>query len=174
MSDAVTRAARVRIACFDVDGVLTDGRLYYTDEGTEFKAFDVRDGHGLKMLQSSGVKIAIITSRRSKLVEHRSRNLGLDYLFQGVENKRSTWQKLLEDTGLAPEQSAFMGDDVIDLPVMTRCGFAITVPEAPEAVRSRAHHVTQRAGGRGAVREACEYIMIAQGTLDTVLRPYLD
>lgn len=174
MTDAAARAARVRLACFDVDGVLTDGRLYFTDEGTELKAFDVRDGHGLKMLQASGVKVAVITSRKSRLVEHRSRNLGLDYLFQGVENKRAAWEKLLGEIGIAPEQSAFMGDDVIDLPVMIRCGFAITVPDAPLAVAERAHYATRHPGGRGAVREACEFIMTAQGTLDAVLRPYLE
>jgi 3-deoxy-D-manno-octulosonate 8-phosphate phosphatase (KDO 8-P phosphatase) len=168
-----TRAQRVRLAAFDVDGVLTDGALYYTDAGEEFKAFNVQDGHGIKMLQESGVVVAIITSRKSKLVEHRARNLGIEHLYQGVENKRDAMDALLQRIGLDWSAASYMGDDVIDLPVLRRCGFAASVPEAPALVREQAHYVTRTGGGRGAVREFSEFVMHAQGTLDAALARYL-
>ena len=161
------------MAAFDVDGVLTDGALYYTDAGEEFKAFNVQDGHGIKMLQESGVTIAIITSRKSKLVAHRARNLGIDHLYQGVENKRDAMQALLSLLTLDWTAASYMGDDVIDLPVLRRCGFAVSVPQAPALVREHAHYVTRVDGGRGAVREFAEFTMQAQGTLDAALARYL-
>lgn len=163
----------MRLAAFDVDGVLTDGALYYTDAGEEFKAFNVQDGHGIKMLQESGVTIAIITSRKSKLVANRARNLGIEHLYQGVENKLDAMHALLKSLNLALDDASYMGDDVIDLPVMRRCGFAASVPEAPALVRQHAHYVTRAGGGRGAVREFCEYVLHAQGRLDDVLARYL-
>jgi 3-deoxy-D-manno-octulosonate 8-phosphate phosphatase (KDO 8-P phosphatase) len=172
-TDAASRAKRVRVAAFDVDGVLTDGALYYTDAGEEFKAFNVQDGHGIKMLQESGVTIAIITSRKSKLVAHRARNLGIEHLYQGVENKRDAMQALLSLLALDWTDASYMGDDVIDLPVLRRCGFAVSVPQAPALVRQHAHYVTRVDGGRGAVREFAEFTMQAQGTLDAALARYL-
>lgn len=171
--DALTGAKQVRLAAFDVDGVLTDGNLYYTDAGEEFKAFNAQDGHGIKMLQESGVAIAIITSRSSKLVANRARNLGIAHLYQGVENKREAMDSLLSLLGFEWSVASYMGDDVIDLPVLRRCGFAVSVPEAPAMVRQNAHYVTRAGGGRGAVREFAEYVMHAQGTLDAVLARYL-
>ena len=171
--DAAARSKRVRVAAFDVDGVLTDGSLYYSDGGEEFKAFNVQDGHGLRMLQESGVAIAIITSRTSKLVANRARNLGIEHLYQGVENKREAMDALLQQLGLEWSATSFMGDDVIDLPVLRRCGFAVAVPEAPALVRHHAHYVTRASGGRGAVREMAEFVMHAQGTLETALARYL-
>ena len=173
MQEIYDRASRIRLAIFDVDGVLTDGALYYTDAGEELKAFNVRDGHGLKMLQSSGVRLAILTSRRSNCVELRARNLAIDLLRQGVADKRAAFEDMLRELGLAAEAACYMGDDVIDLPVLRRCGLAVTVPEAPALVRRHAHHVTVAAGGRGAVRETCELIMRAQHTLDAQLAQYL-
>ncbi len=163
----------IRLIAFDVDGILTDGGLYLADSGEEFKRFNSLDGHGLKMLKASGVELAIITGRTSRCVELRAKNLGITHLYQGVENKLEVMQALLAKLQLAPEASAYMGDDVVDLPVMRRSGLAISVPNAPQIVRDHAHYVSQREGGHGAVREACELIMSAQGTLDTQLAPYL-
>ncbi len=171
--DIYSRAKQVRVAAFDVDGVLTDGALYYTDAGEEFKAFHVQDGHGLKMLQESGVIIAIITSRSSKLVANRARNLGIEHLYQGVENKLQAMHELLQRLGLDLGAASYMGDDVIDLPLLRRCGYAASVPEAPALVRQHAHYVTRAGGGRGAVREFCETVLHAQGTLDAALARYL-
>lgn len=165
MQDIYERARGVRIAIFDVDGVLTDGALHLSASGEETKAFDVRDGHGLKMLKASGVPAAIITSRNSRAVELRAQGLAIDFVFQGVADKLATFEGLLRQLKLDAAAAAYMGDDVLDLPVMRRCGLAFTVPEAPLAVRHVAHYVTRAAGGRGAAREACEILMHAQGSL---------
>ncbi|MDK2123177.1 KdsC family phosphatase [Parachitinimonas caeni] len=159
---------------FDVDGVMTDGRLYYTDDGQELKAFNALDGHGLKMLKQSGVELAIISGRHSRLVEHRARNLGIHHLHLGAHDKLEAFEKLLAATQFTPDQCGFMGDDVIDLPVMRRCQFAVAVPDAPELVRQHAHYVTGAAGGCGAVRELCEVLMQAQGTFDAQMARYLN
>ncbi len=165
-------AAAIRLVIFDVDGVLTDGSLFYGDDGQEYKAFNSLDGHGIKMLHRTGVESAIITGRTSQVVLHRARNLNISRIFQGADDKLLSYQTLLQETGLRPEQTAYMGDDIVDLPVLRRCGLAITVPAAPELVRSQAHYVTRAAGGRGAVREACELIMRAQGTWEAQLALY--
>jgi 3-deoxy-D-manno-octulosonate 8-phosphate phosphatase (KDO 8-P phosphatase) len=167
------RIQAIRLIAFDVDGILTDGGLYLTDSGEEFKRFNSLDGHGLKMLKASGVEIAIITGRTSRCVELRAKNLGITRLYQGVEDKWGAMQTLLAELKLAPDAAAYMGDDVVDLPVMRRVGFSITVPNSPQAVRDHAHYLTQRDGGHGAVRETCELILSAQGTLDAQLAPYL-
>ena len=167
------RIKPLRLIAFDVDGVLTDGGLYLSDSGEEFKRFNSLDGHGLKMLKASGVELAIITGRTSKCVEMRARNLGIARLYQGVEDKLAVMQSLLAELKLAPEAAAFMGDDVVDLPVMSRVGLALSVPAAPQIVRDHAHYVSLREAGHGAVREICELILGAQGTLDTQLAPYL-
>ncbi|MGE5757346.1 MAG: KdsC family phosphatase [Sideroxydans sp.] len=167
------RIKPLRLIAFDVDGVLTDGGLYLSDSGEEFKRFNTLDGHGLKMLKASGVELAIITGRTSKCVELRARNLGITRLYQGVEDKLAVMQSLLAELKVAPEAAAFMGDDVVDLPVMRRVGLALSVPGAPQIVRDHAHYVSQRDAGHGAVREVCELILGAQGTLDAQLAPYL-
>jgi len=158
------RAASVRMLVFDVDGVLTDGSLFYDNQGQEYKAFNSRDGHGIKMLRASGVETGIITGRTSQIVLHRARNLGIGHIYQGAEDKLEALQHLLRETGLQPEQIAYMGDDVVDLPVLNRCGLAATVPDAPEEVKRRCQVVTQAGAGRGAAREVCELIMRVQGT----------
>jgi 3-deoxy-D-manno-octulosonate 8-phosphate phosphatase (KDO 8-P phosphatase) len=163
--DVQDRARRIRLAIFDVDGVLTDGTLYYGSAGEEVKAFNVRDGHGMRMLQGSGVALAIITSRSSRAVELRARDLGIGLVYQGVSEKTAAFGELLRTLGMDAAAASYMGDDVIDLPVLRRCGLAFTVPEAPGLVREHAHFVTVARGGRGAVREACEFIMHSQGTL---------
>jgi 3-deoxy-D-manno-octulosonate 8-phosphate phosphatase (KDO 8-P phosphatase) len=162
MSDLHARARRIRLAAFDVDGVLTDGTLYFTGSGEEMKAFNVRDGHGMKMLQAAGIRLAVITSRSSSAVEARARGLGVDFIYQGAADKGSALDELLVRAGVKAEEVAYMGDDVIDLPVLTRCGLAATVPDAPAAVLRHVHYVTRAGGGRGAVREMCELILQAR------------
>lgn len=168
-----SRAKLIRLIAFDVDGIMTDGGLYLSDSGEEFKRFNSLDGHGLKMLKASGVELAIITGRTSRCVEQRAHNLGITHLYQGVADKLGVMQTLLAKLKLPADVAAFMGDDVVDLPVMLRVGLAVSVPDAPRVVRDRAHYVTQRDGGHGAVRETCELLMSAQGTLDAQLAPYL-
>jgi 3-deoxy-D-manno-octulosonate 8-phosphate phosphatase (KDO 8-P phosphatase) len=165
MQDIYDRARGIRVAVFDVDGILTDGTLYVTASGEELKAFNVLDGHGMKMLQEAGVALAIISSRSSRCVEHRARNLGIELLFQGASDKLAAFNELLGRCGFAATATAYAGDDVLDLPVMRRCGLAVTVPDAPAIVRHHAHYVTRARGGRGAARETCELIMQAQGSL---------
>lgn len=171
--DAIERARDVKLIIFDVDGVMTDGTLFLADDGQEYKGFNSLDGHGLKMLKSTGVELAIITGRNSQVVAHRARNLGIMHLHQGAHDKLMVYRQLLEDLGISAEQTAFMGDDVVDLPVMRRARLAITVPAAPDLVKAHSHYITRREGGRGAVREACEYIMRAQGTFDAQMALYL-
>lgn len=166
-------AKSIRLIAFDVDGILTDGGLYLSDSGEEFKRFNSLDGHGLKMLKASGVELAIITGRTSRCVELRAKNLGITHLYQGVEDKLSAMKTLLAELQLAPQAAAFMGDDVVDLPAMRHAGLAFSVPDAPQVVRDRAHYVSRCNGGHGAVREVCELLMSAQGTLDAQLAPYL-
>ncbi|MEW5786520.1 MAG: HAD family hydrolase [Pseudomonadota bacterium] len=170
--DVLARARRVRMLVFDVDGVLTDGSLFYDDRGEEYKAFNSRDGHGIKMLRASGVETGIITGRTSQIVLHRSRNLGIGHIYQGAEDKLEAFHHLLEKTGLDPMQIAYMGDDVVDLPVMRRCGLAITVPDAPREVKARCQVITLAHAGRGAAREACELLMAVQGTWAAQLALY--
>ena len=171
--DIESRARSVRLAIFDVDGVMTDGTLYLDDLGNETKGFSVLDGLGLKMLADTGVRIAILTGRRSRCVELRAANLGIDLLWQGVEDKRAGFAEILAATGITAEASAYMGDDVVDVPVLRRCGLAFSVPRGHPLARQTAHHVTQAGAGQGAVREVCELIMRAQGTLEPRLRTYL-
>lgn len=173
MSDALERARQVQLMAFDVDGVLTDGTLYYTDEGRELKAFHTLDGLGMKLLQATGVELALISGRRSAAVAARAANLGVARLFQGVDDKLAVFERVRGELRLDASACGFMGDDLPDLPVLTRCGFAATVPEAPETVRAHVHYVSRAAGGRGAVREVCELILRARGALDAALAGYL-
>ena len=169
----LSRAKLIRLMAFDVDGVMTDGGLYLSDSGEEFKRFNALDGHGLKMLKASGVEVAIITGRTSRCVEARAQNLGITHVYQGVGEKLDAMISLLNKLELSRDAAAYMGDDVVDLTVMRHVGLSISVPESPQLVREHSDYVTQRNGGHGAVREACELIMSAQGTLDTQLAQYL-
>jgi 3-deoxy-D-manno-octulosonate 8-phosphate phosphatase (KDO 8-P phosphatase) len=166
-------ARQVQLLIMDVDGVLTDGRIFFTPDGEEIKAFNTLDGHGLKMLQGTGVKLAIITGRAARCVEHRARGLGIDYYYQGIQDKVAAFQTLLAETGIDASACAYIGDDVVDLPVMRRVGLAVAVPDAPSLVRQHAHYVTGFGGGQGAVRELSELIMQAQGSYDEVMDRYL-
>ena len=172
-ADLITRAQKIRLIAFDVDGIMTDGTLFLADDGQEFKGFNSLDGHGLKMLKNSGVELAIITGRNSRVVEHRARNLGIEIVHQGAHDKLVVYEALCRELNIDCESTAYMGDDVVDLPVMRRAGLAITVPAAPELVKAYSHYTTTREAGHGAVREACEFLMRAQGTLDAALAPYL-
>ena len=170
---ALERAKGLKLMIFDVDGVMTDGTLYYSERGEELKGFNIQDGHGIKMLKQYGVEVALITARSSRAVELRAANLGIAHLYQGVADKRGAYAALLAQLGLAAEQSGYMGDDLLDLPLITRCGFAATVPAAPDALRSRAHYVARTGGGHGAVREVCEFILRAQGALERAIGAHL-
>ena len=172
--DATTRAAHIKLVAFDIDGVMTDGGLHYTDDGGELKTFNVQDGLGLKFLQRTGFEVAIVTGRTSGVVAARAADLGIEHVYQGVANKRAAVAGLLEKLGLNWSECAFMGDDVIDLPAMTLCGLAIAPANARLIVKDHAHMLTAAAGGHGAVREAIEFILTAQGKLDAAFAPYLD
>lgn len=157
------QAKKIKLLGLDVDGVMTDGRLFYHDDGTESKAFDVRDGHGIKMLQRSGVQIVLISGRNCPSVEKRAADLEIMHVNQGIRDKVSVLEQILSESHLTPEQAAFMGDDIVDLPVMRFAGFAVAVADASEFVISAAHYVTVSPGGRGAVREVAELILSVQG-----------
>jgi 3-deoxy-D-manno-octulosonate 8-phosphate phosphatase (KDO 8-P phosphatase) len=173
MPDELARAREIKIAIFDVDGVMTDGSLFLTDAGEEIKAYNVLDGYGLKMLRQSGVELAIITSRTSRSVERRAQNLEITHLYQGSHDKLATFVSLLETLDLQAGEACYMGDDLIDLPVLRRAGLAVSVPSAPDIVKQHAHYVTKAGAGHGAVRECCELIMAAQGTLAAIQQGYL-
>ena len=166
-------AANIRLVLLDVDGVLTDGRLLIGEDGSESKAFHIRDGHGIKMLQQTGIEIGIITGRRSNSVKHRAADLKVKHLYQGREDKLSVLRELLTELGLQPPQAAFVGDDVVDLPAMLQVGLAIAVSDAHALVKKHAHWITPNLGGHGAVRDVCEMIMRAQGTYETTMQRYL-
>lgn len=165
MQDILARAKQIKLLILDVDGVLTDGQIIIGDDGQEYKAFNSRDGHGMKLLQYTGVEIAIITGRTSKTVTHRMDGLGVKHVFQGQRIKLPAYEELLHKLGVEPEQCAYVGDDWVDLAIMSRVGLAITVQDADARVKQHAHWITPSRGGKGAAREVCELIMEAQGSL---------
>jgi 3-deoxy-D-manno-octulosonate 8-phosphate phosphatase (KDO 8-P phosphatase) len=164
-ADLAARARRIRLITLDVDGVLTDARIYVDDHGREMKAFSALDGVGMKMAMHAGIAVAWITGSNAPVVAHRARQLGIHHVVQGAENKVTPWEKLVAELGVPPEACAHVGDDLPDVPLFLRCGLAASVPLAPAAVRARAHYVTQRRGGHGAVREFCDLVLDAQGAL---------
>jgi 3-deoxy-D-manno-octulosonate 8-phosphate phosphatase (KDO 8-P phosphatase) len=171
--ELLQRARGVKLAIFDVDGVLTDGRLYFLVDGSEFKTFNTLDGHGIKMLIASGVQTAIISGRKTPIVERRAQNLGIQHLYQGREDKLVVLDELLGQLNLDYAQVAYLGDDLPDLPVIRRVGLGMAVASADAFVRDHAHGVTKARGGEGAAREFCELIMRAQDTLDRIQATYL-
>lgn len=166
------RAKAIKLLVMDVDGVLTDGRLVYGPSGEEQMVFHVQDGHGLKLALHCGLSLAIITGRASAMVMRRARELGIEEIHQKVRDKLPVFRDLLARKGLTPAQVAAMGDDITDLPLLLRAGLAITVPDGVEEVRMAAHYVTRRPGGRGAVREAVELLLRAQGHWPAVMERY--
>ncbi len=173
MKDILARAAQIKLVVFDVDGVLTDGTLFVGDDGQEYKAFHSRDGFGIKLLRQSGVQIGVITARNSQVVLHRMENLGIEHVYQNRQEKVPAFEELVAKLELQPEQAAYVGDDVVDLPVMRRAGLAIAVQDAHPLAKQHAHWQTPHGGGRGAARDVCELIMEAQKTLDEQLSKYL-
>ena len=171
--DVSRRACKIRLALFDVDGVMTDGTLFISERGESFKPFNILDGLGLKLLKASGVSTGILTGRTSASVRHRASELAIDHLIQGAEDKLQAYAGLRERLGLDDSQVCYMGDDLPDLPVLRQCGLALSPPDAVKQVREQAHYVTHTSGGRGAVREACELIMRAQGTWHSQIGGYL-
>lgn len=166
--NVVERATRVRLLVLDVDGVLTDGRLYFGPQGEAMKAFDVRDGHGIKLLREGGIDVAILTARRSEIVALRARELGIQRVTQGASDKLAGFEALTRDAGVAFDACGYMGDDWPDLPVLRRAGFAATVQDAAPEVRAAAHWIAAAGGGRGAVREVAQFILKAQGRFDAL------
>lgn len=173
MQDILDKARLIKMVIFDVDGVLTDGSLFLGDGGEEYKAFNSRDGHGMKMLQSSGIEIGIITGRTSDVVKHRMQSLGIQHVYQGKLDKLPAFEELCQLTGLSPEQVAYVGDDVIDLPILVRAGLAIGVQDAHPLVKQHSHWLCPSNGGRGAARDVCELILSAQGHLLPMLEKYI-
>lgn len=167
------RLSGLKLLILDVDGVLTDGRLFFDDLGREYKCFHARDGHGLKLLRQSGVDVAVISGRKSNSVAIRMQSLGITHVYQGHEDKRAAFIEILRAFNVSPKQVAYVGDDVLDLPIMMQVGFAVAVADANFAVKQRADWCTQTPGGLGAVREVCDLIMQAQGTFDAMLQSYL-
>lgn len=162
----IKKAEKIQLLICDVDGVMSDGLIYMGNNGEELKAFNVRDGYGIRCLLTSGIEVAIITGRQSKLLEDRAKTLGITYLYQGQHNKLLAYQQLLDTLNLKPEQTAYIGDDLIDLPVMEKVGLSVAVADAHPLLIPRANYVTRIAGGRGAVRELCDLILLAQGRLE--------
>lgn len=173
MQDILARAARIKLLIFDVDGVLTDGGLFMDKDGHEYKQFNSRDGHGMKMLQETGVQIAIITGRSSDVVSHRMNGLGVKHVYQGQHDKRVAFEKLLQELALKADEVGYVGDDIVDLPVMRQVGLAVAVQDAHPAVKKHAHWQTPSCGGRGAARDICELIMEAQGSLAGQMAKYM-
>ena len=166
MTDSVeVRAADVRLLTCDVDGVLTDGRVYIDDDGRESKAFSAIDGLGIRMLADAGIVVAWITGSNAQAVVHRARMLGVEHVMLGADDKLAAWRKFHDRLAIAPAHCAHIGDDLPDLPVIEACRLGVTVPHAPATLRARAHYVTRRDGGHGAVRELAELILTAQGKL---------
>jgi 3-deoxy-D-manno-octulosonate 8-phosphate phosphatase, YrbI family len=165
------RAAALRLMVFDVDGVLTDGSLWYGENGEVMKRFHALDGHGLKLLTESGLRVALVTGRRGGIVDRRAAELGISDVIQGVRDKGQALADLAQRYGIALEQTGFMGDDLIDLPAMQRAGFAASVPSAPAYVAQAAHWIATLPGGQGAARECCDLILAAQGRLGAFFHP---
>jgi len=173
MKDVIARASRIRLLIFDVDGVLTDGSLFVGDDGQEYKAFNSRDGHGIKMLLKYGIEVAVITGRTSRVVEHRMENLGITHVYQGRREKLPAYDELIAKLNVPEDAVAYVGDDVVDLPVMRRVGLAIAVQDAHPLVRRHSHWQTPSPGGRGAARDVCEMLMEARGVLEDEMSRYL-
>jgi len=173
MSDTITRAAKIRLMIFDVDGILTDGSLHFGADGEALKTFNVLDGQGIRLLQNAGIATAIISARQSPIVARRAADLGITHVRQGIHDKKTAFLRLLDELNIPADECGFIGDDVIDLPVLTRVGFAASVPNGHAEVRQRVHHVTTASGGKGAAREVCDFILRAQNKYDSVLAEYL-
>lgn len=174
MNESISQLAEsIKLVIFDVDGILTDGTLYYSNRGDTMKTFHVHDGLGISFLRQAGLKLAIITGRTSKMVVKRAKDLGIDYVYQGAIDKITPYEALIKKLQLTDNDVAYIGDDLLDLPLIRRVKLGITVPQAPEYVKEHANWVTEKPGGNGAVREMCDLILRAQGKFDEILAQYL-
>ncbi len=173
LSTVFNAAKAIRLMGFDVDGVLTDGTLFFDGQGEVIKPFNAKDGHGLKMLMKAGVEVVIITARRSAALSCRTANLGITELHMDISDKRACFLNLVHARGLNLNQTGFMGDDVIDLPIMSLCGFSAAPADAHPFVKTHAHYISTNPGGRAAAREVCDLILNAQGQLEAMQKAYL-
>lgn len=171
-TDILERAAKIRLLICDVDGVLTNGQLFFTPTGDELKGFHARDGHGIKLIQRAGIETAVISGRRSPAVALRMESLGVRHVYQGHEHKLAAFEELLEKLKLPPEQACFIGDDLLDLTLLRRVGLSVAVADAHFSIRNAVHHITHLPGGHGAVREICDLILHAQDKLAIVVESY--
>ena len=162
----------IKILVMDVDGVMTDGRIIINDDGRETKNFDVRDGHGIKLVQRYGIEVALLTGRQSEVVKHRANELGITEVHQKIFNKKEVFTEILQKNNLNASQAAFIGDDIIDIPVLKEAGFSATVADAIDIVKKTVDYVTKNKGGRGAVREVCEMLLQAQGRWPEIAAKY--
>ncbi|OGR04352.1 MAG: hypothetical protein A2520_00045 [Deltaproteobacteria bacterium RIFOXYD12_FULL_53_23] len=166
-------AKEIRLLLLDVDGVLTDGSVVYAQSGSELKSFNTKDGFGIRLLQEAGVEVGLITARSSEAVQRRAQDLKLAHVYQGVRNKIDIFARILAEQQLVAKEVAYMGDDWLDLPLLSRVGLAVTVADAVAEVKAVVHYVTRREGGRGAVREVCDLIIEARGQREELLGRYL-
>ncbi len=166
--------ANIRLLLLDVDGILTDGKIVYDNNGIESKSFHVRDGHGLKLLQRAGFKVGIITGRESAIVEKRAAELGIEFVYQGAKDKLIPYKQILEITGLRDDQVAYAGDDLIDLPILRRVGCSFTVADAVAEIKPYVDYITAKSGGCGAVREICDMLLRQSGHWDEVTQRYFN
>jgi 3-deoxy-D-manno-octulosonate 8-phosphate phosphatase (KDO 8-P phosphatase) len=172
MPTLLERARKTRLLMMDVDGVLTDGRIIQDCHGHELKVFDVKDGHGIVMAHRAQLRTALISGRQSETITHRAEELGIELVFQKIWNKLEVYEKILVDTALAHDEVAYIGDDLVDIPLLRRVGLAVAVADAVDEVKAASHLITQRPGGQGAVREVIELILRAQGHWDTLIERY--
>ena len=170
---SLEKAKQVKLLILDVDGVLTDGRIVIDDRGVETKCFDVRDGHGIKLLRRANIEVAIITGRQSQVVSHRARELGIDSVYQNIHDKLEVYEAILKEKGLKDGEVSFVGDDIVDLPLLRRVGFSAVVADGIEELKPYADYVSKNRGGRGAVREISELILKAQGKWPALMERYL-
>ncbi|HQG31061.1 MAG TPA: HAD family hydrolase [Deltaproteobacteria bacterium] len=166
-------AQRIRFLVLDCDGVLTDSKITYTEDGREIKSFNIKDGHGIKLLMRAGIGVAVITGRFSKALEHRAKDLLIEHVIQGAKDKRAALLDFSQKVGVEPSEMAYMGDDVVDLPAMALCAMSIAPGDAVEMVKERSDVITSLAGGHGAVREAAEIILKHLGLFDSVMERYV-
>ena len=165
---------KIKLLLLDVDGVMTDGRIIYFNDGGEAKAFDVKDGHGLKLIQRAGIRVGIITGRQSEVVARRAAELGIEIVYQGAKDKMQPFREIIEKLALEPFEVAYVGDDVVDLPVMRQVGFSATVADAVDDIKPYVDLVTSKPGGRGAVREVCDFLLKQSGLWSSVTSRYFE
>jgi 3-deoxy-D-manno-octulosonate 8-phosphate phosphatase (KDO 8-P phosphatase) len=170
--ELIGKIKEIKILILDVDGVLTDGRIFIDDSGNELKGFNVRDGHGIKLVIRGGIEVIFLTGRKSRVVEHRARDLGVEEVYQKALNKKEVLDQILKEKKVSAVTVAYIGDDIVDIPVLKKAGFSVAVADAHEDVKKIVDYITRMKGGEGAVREICEIILKVQGTWDGLVDRY--